>query len=365
MSARNSPKAAQPAPYVTIYESELQVIAGEAALKQRLETGGDLYGAQTRAGRPVIFLATGPGPQAVHAETKFTQDFEFCQATGQVLEDNCGLQWQGTWHSHHELGLPRPSGGDAQKVKTLTRRNALSQWLEIIATHERATPKSFSLFSPSRKRLSESSDALRVRTGAFVYTDPQNGEHVASALRILPGLSPVRLMLLARGRFDRRSLGEHAVGFPLARVEFEAWKSKAAAEDEPAKVPPGIVAQLEQLPEAVQHTVELAFTETLVVVTFKLPDGRLADVGLNRSAPHALKALRVREPATGHKSLLTQEFVDAKHERLSEIHQALVERDARGIASAGAAIHVPRVDVAASIAAIGGAALGARVDVTD
>lgn len=54
---------------VFIFQSELHKIAHRCASHPDRETGGSLFGYFTHSGMPVVFLATGPGPQARHAVT--------------------------------------------------------------------------------------------------------------------------------------------------------------------------------------------------------------------------------------------------------------------------------------------------------
>ena len=328
MAAKKAVADVTPAPYVTIYESEFQVIAGESALKDGIETGGDLFGAQTRAGRPLIYLATGPGPKAVHGVTRFTQDIDVFRDVSQVVEESTGLQWRGTWHSHHELRLPEPSAGDTRKVIDLTRKNDLHQWLEIIVTYERTR---YGLFTSRRYRRSGMDDQgpTQIRAGAFVYTDPQDGVKVAAPIRVLPGISPFRLALLATGRLNRRALGEHAVCFPMEQIVYEALNTPASGQA--SDIPETLIAQIKELPEETQGKLGLCMNEDVLVVTFELPDGRAADVALSTAAPHVVKAVRLRAPLAGTSSDLTKEIADQKLERLSAIHKTLAGRRSCGL----------------------------------
>jgi len=52
-------------PFIFIWENILQFIAGLAFWAGEVETGGELYGLLSHAGRPVIMLATPPGPGAI------------------------------------------------------------------------------------------------------------------------------------------------------------------------------------------------------------------------------------------------------------------------------------------------------------
>lgn len=109
-----------------IYESELKFIAKCIADYPNIETGGELYGSWTASGAPRIIYAIGPGPKANHQQTFFNQDITYLNSIGSKLKEY-GLQHIGEWHSHHKLGLAKPSGHDAQTMyngliqKNLTR----------------------------------------------------------------------------------------------------------------------------------------------------------------------------------------------------------------------------------------------------
>ena len=84
-----SPKVEQRGfqPYVVAWESELRFMAGLAARGGNIETGGEVYGLETHAGRPVIILATTPGPNAIHEVARFRQDIDFFKKINEFLRD--------------------------------------------------------------------------------------------------------------------------------------------------------------------------------------------------------------------------------------------------------------------------------------
>ena len=108
--------AIQPSSKALIYLSELDFIARCIQDFPNIETGGQLYGAWTASGAPRVIYAIGPGPKANHQSTFFNQDVEYLETIGAKLKEY-GLQHIGEWHSHHHLGLPHPSGHDAQTMQ--------------------------------------------------------------------------------------------------------------------------------------------------------------------------------------------------------------------------------------------------------
>lgn len=106
----------EPAMTAMIYQGELDFISRCILDYPDLETGGELFGYWTDAGVPVVLFAIGPGPKANHSPAFFNQDFDYLVSVGDLLVSRYGLQHIGEWHSHHKLGLDRPSGHDAETM---------------------------------------------------------------------------------------------------------------------------------------------------------------------------------------------------------------------------------------------------------
>lgn len=119
-----------------IFKSELKALCYQAAQFPYIETGGDLYGTWTYGNKPVIHLATGPGPGAVSGNAKFSQDHDYIMKTEKILFENFGIQYIGDWHSHHVLGLQRPSGGDQRRINNIMRKTQRKCMFEIIVNHK-------------------------------------------------------------------------------------------------------------------------------------------------------------------------------------------------------------------------------------
>lgn len=105
-----------PSSKALIYASEIDYIAKCIQDYPNIETGGQLYGAWTASGAPRVVYAIGPGPRANHEGAFFNQDVAYLEAVGAKLKQY-GLQHIGEWHSHHHLGLPRPSGHDSSTMQ--------------------------------------------------------------------------------------------------------------------------------------------------------------------------------------------------------------------------------------------------------
>lgn len=100
-------------PIAIIYRSELDYLSRCILDYPNIETGGQLFGFWTSQGAPVVLYVIGPGPRANHQPTFFNQDSNYLMTVGNALLERYGLCHIGEWHSHHQLGLARPSGHDA------------------------------------------------------------------------------------------------------------------------------------------------------------------------------------------------------------------------------------------------------------
>lgn len=115
-----------------IFRSEMDYISRCILDYPNIETGGQLFGYWTSDGIPVIMYAIGPGPSANHQGTFFNQDVNYLLEVGNVLRDRYCLQHIGEWHSHHRLGLARPSGHDINTMQTTIREKNLGRFLLCI-----------------------------------------------------------------------------------------------------------------------------------------------------------------------------------------------------------------------------------------
>lgn len=105
-----------PSPKAIIYQSELDFISRCILDYPNIETGGELFGFWTQMGTPIVLYAVGPGPNAHHHQTSFVQDSRYVDNVEVELCNLTGLQHIGQWHSHHQLSLAHPSGGDVASM---------------------------------------------------------------------------------------------------------------------------------------------------------------------------------------------------------------------------------------------------------
>lgn len=107
----------RPTQKAIIYQSELDYISRCILDYTNIETGGQLFGFWTATGTPIVVYAIGPGLYSRHNPTSFVQDQAYLRAVGMELHKRYRLQHVGEWHSHHQLGLAHPSGGDVNTMQ--------------------------------------------------------------------------------------------------------------------------------------------------------------------------------------------------------------------------------------------------------
>lgn len=126
-----------PAPTCVITDRDRKAILAMTKGSPALETGGDLWGEWVADGC-VIKAITGPGAEARHQMTAFFQDADFMLAAGMHLRGQA--LHIGTWHSHHTLGLPVPSGGDDRTYSIAMREYNRDRFIAFISAIERGKP---------------------------------------------------------------------------------------------------------------------------------------------------------------------------------------------------------------------------------
>ena len=313
-------------PYVTVFESELRVMAGLSAAWGTMETGGMAFGLLSRGGRPVIHLVTAPGPKAVHQYAHFEQDLEFAKATIRTIEQAYGSQYNGDWHSHHVLGLDEASAGDVDQVRSVTSHNGFQRWCGFITTAAgNGNDLAANLRFGWNQAAAPAAAGSCVRVNACVYADPQAGRKVQAPLRVLAGVSPLRVALLANAVVDPARLGQHAASFPLERIVYDVFETDQAPSASADEIPKEIVAQLEKLPKDVQNAnICLDVDANSVVVHLPLGGGRVADVAYDRRTPHCPQTVHVRHTATGQRQDVTARVpVRGRRARLHRIYDLL------------------------------------------
>ena len=125
---------------VIVFQSELDYLLRCILDYPDIETGGQLFGYWTEDGVPVVMYAIGPGPRANHQTAFFNQDVNYLLTVGKLLKERFGLHHIGEWHSHHRLGLAKPSSHDAHTMNSTIREKGLGRFLLCIGNLNGYTP---------------------------------------------------------------------------------------------------------------------------------------------------------------------------------------------------------------------------------
>jgi hypothetical protein len=299
-------------PYIVIWESELKFISGLSAKWGEIETGGELYGLFTHAGRPVIMLATPPGTNAIHQVAHFRQCNDFFKHVNTLLIDEYGLQYIGNFHSHHELGINGLSPGDIHSTHLIASKNGYGRFCQIVVTFERTsranlhrpahdevghverTPKYMAekrgLAYPDSGALSaEIAEAARVRIHSFIYLDATDGDPVRCPLKIITGKNPFRYALEKNQPIPE--LGKR-FKFPEVKIFCDLLEPRPEIINAEPELPPRIYEQMVYLPEAVIQDTRLKFVEGLIFLSFPIPSKEyLLTVIYNDTPPHRVEAV--------------------------------------------------------------------------
>ena len=160
---------------VLIYEEDYKEMCAHVLRKPNIETGGDLFGLWQDERKAVVQLALGPGKRCRRTSTSFYQDVEYLDKVGSYLTQKEGVCHIGEWHSHHQLGLARPSGGDESTVWRNMPTYQLSRFVIFIANIE-ATGQSY-----------------KVNIGCFLFEIDRRGTQLPvkqGRFKILPSKNP-------------------------------------------------------------------------------------------------------------------------------------------------------------------------------
>ena len=150
---------------VIIYEEDYTQLCAWVLRKPNIETGGDLFGLWSDKRTAVIQLVLGPGQGCSRTSVSFYQDVNYLQRVGSYLTQNEGVCHIGEWHSHHQLGLAQPSGGDERTVWNNMPTYNLKRFVIFIAT------------------IQSSKQSYNVNIGCFLFEIDEKGNR----LDVLPG----------------------------------------------------------------------------------------------------------------------------------------------------------------------------------
>ncbi len=196
---------------VVIYEEDYKELCAWVLKKPDIETGGDLFGLWADKHTAVIQLVLGPGQECRRTSTSFYQDIDYLQRVGSYLTQNEGVCHIGEWHSHHQLGLTRPSGGDENTVWNNMPTYNLKKFVIFIAN------------------IQSAKQSYNANIGCFLFETDKQGNR----LNVLPGeftiLQKENLLSLKKEVFEKRNNGAEKDGenkIPIKDLKLEVKEGR-------------------------------------------------------------------------------------------------------------------------------------------
>lgn len=185
-----------------IYESELCGLAYEASKYPDCETGGDLYGLWTADGRPVVYLATGPGKNAICEKTQYQMDIKYEKDCERILFDYFGIHYLGDWHSHNSLQFYQPSSGDKHRIQQLLSKNRnAAHMAEILVNHSDNNRKEIITAFIYRKSLVQNVNIKCVKTKVSPVREKIKNMAERRQFNLIEKVLPIQQLIL--GSSDR------------------------------------------------------------------------------------------------------------------------------------------------------------------
>jgi len=334
--------------YVSIFSSEIEFIASLADEWGEIETGGELYGLWSHAGRPVVMLATPPGPKAIHEVAHFCQDVERFREVTEELNRSFALQFIGDYHSHHSLGLEKPSPGDTTHIAAVAAKNHLSRLVQFIVTFKEEAPHRQRF--TEKDLLDEGSSAncptgpqlLRMNRGprtwcqrlwpfprraswrhvvvnSFFYANASSGQWTRCPLKIIPGLSPIRMALLHSGL-----LKDVVSYYPSDRIAYEQWNLPEDKKPNGSEVPDEVMNQIHGLPEKLLEEMSVTTYEGFFAIHLILPDKSKLSVVYPWEKPYPVRAVFIQNGGGQTAEVTDNALIHGRHTKISEIYQRVV-----------------------------------------
>ena len=199
---------------VVIYESDYKQLCTWVLKNTDIETGGDLFGLWADKHTAVIQFVVGPGQNCRRSSVSFYQDINYLEKIGEQMTKSEGVCHIGEWHSHHQLGLARPSGGDENTV-----------WNNMPTYNL----KRFVIFIANLKQLRK--DSYNVNIGCFLFElESVNGKE-----KQLPVLQGTFKILKNENPLNRKLLRKRDEGAEHDKIEIkmECLKMEISPEGPP------------------------------------------------------------------------------------------------------------------------------------
>jgi hypothetical protein len=187
---------------------------------------------------------------------------------------------------------------------SVTKRNGLDRWCEFITTFDSDENRTSSAYRYGRSLPTHHTN--RIRIDAYDYPAPQEGQLVNAKLRVLPGISPLRLALLHSNTVDAHALAEDGILFPLSHILFDPYQQEDQVSTEADECLQALSEQCAELPENVQKSLRFTIEEQSVALSMGLRRGVVLVVRYGREIPLRMEAVSLKDKINGTECDLRQ-----------------------------------------------------------
>ena len=306
--------------FVTVFQSELEFVGGVAARRGCIETGGELYGLFSHAGRPVIMLTTPPGPHAIQGVAHFQQDINLLKKNNAFLGNYFGVHYLGSWHSHHQLDIKGLSPGDIRSTNSIAQKNGYQRLAQFVLTFEKDRSSSFfsridqvhdegsadivteprdegnglkDIYKTEKARVAPSHRFNFIRIHSYIYLDAAHGKPIRCPIRVLRGTSPIRRAIMRNSIIPELTKPYTA---PMNRIVFDSFSPPKEPRDLVSELPDRISEDCFQLPDDLRENIRVAYREGLIVLSLPLPLSKgTVFVAYNDKPPYRVEAVYFRQ----------------------------------------------------------------------
>ena len=263
--------------------------------------------------------ATPAGPNAIHQSAHFRQDISFLEETNQYLVEECGLNFLGSHHSHHTLGIDGLSRGDIKSTNAIATKNGYSQMCQILITFSQLSnsvpgnlnrnahrhvnqnlngnlhPFGWGKCSFHKKFTNELTNNrqfnYKIKIHTYIYSDAQSGEPIKCSLKVIPGFSPYRTSIMYSSKMPGL---HHFYRFPISNMTFDSLDHQKNSIKDENCLPQEILASINTLPETILEKLQLSIINELLFITFPIEDdSKHLSVVYQTIPPYSVKMISI------------------------------------------------------------------------
>ena len=183
-----------------------------------------------------------------------------------------------------------------------------------------------------RSEVLSSRDSIRIRAHAYLYTNPQRGEKNEVPVRVLSGISPYRLRILADGILDPDDIGEYACGFSKEQIIYDSFDFETGPSVEADEVLKALAAQCQELPREAQEGIRFEVEGDSITVTLPLPDNGAAQIRCSDKPPFSIQKVCIRNESHAEIVDVTRAILtDRSDIKLDGVYEILTQRKQRKV----------------------------------